>query len=91
MRAAAAITLVATVPALLGGVIFWAVHGGTLVTRAIAYGFWTAAAVVLVAMVVAGQRYVWRRLPRTPPEGWVFVTSALVLTLLGVAIDVAGS
>jgi hypothetical protein len=91
VRAAAAITLVATVPAFLGGVIFWAVHGDTLLTRAIAYGFWTAAAAILVAMAVAGQRYVWRRLPLTPPEGWVFVTSATALTLMGVAIDVAGS
>jgi hypothetical protein len=91
VRAAAAITLVAAVPALLGGVIFWAVHDNTLLTRAIAYGFWTASAVILVAMAVIGQRFVWRRVPFTPPEGWVFVTSAVTLTLVGVAIDVAGS
>ena len=91
MRFAAALTLVAAVPATLGGLVFWAVHRDTLVTRAIAFGFWIAAAVVLVAMAVVGQRYVWRRVPFAPPEGWVFVTSAVALTLIGIGIDVAGS
>jgi hypothetical protein len=91
MRLAATLTLAAALPAVVGGVIFWEVHGGTLLTRAIAYGFWFAAAAVLVAMMISGQRFVWRRLPVTPPEGWVFLTAAIALTAIGVAIDLAGS
>jgi hypothetical protein len=91
MRLAATLTLAAAIPAVVGGVIFWEVHGGTLLTRSVAYGFWFAAVAVLLAMAVSGQRLVWRRLPVTPPEGWVFLSAAIALTVIGVAIDVAGS
>ena len=91
MRLAATLTLAAAIPALVGGVIFWEVHGGTRLTRAVAYGFWFAAAAVLLAMAVAGQRLVWRRMPFAPPEGWVFLTAAITLTVIGAAIDAAGS
>jgi hypothetical protein len=91
MRLAATLTLAAAIPAVLGGVIFWAVHGDTHFTRAVAYGFWFAAVAVLLAMAVASQRFVWRRMPFAPPEGWVFLTSAILLTVIGAAIDVAGS
>ena len=76
--------------ATVGGVLFYAIHGGTSVTRAIAYGFWIVAALALVAMVVFGSRSLVRRgLP--PVEGWVFVTAACLLTGIGVVVDVLGS
>ncbi len=90
MRAVAALSLVAAVPALVGGVVFWAVHGKTTVTRSIAYGFWFAAALLLLAMVVTGNKRFWRHAKLVPPEGWVFVASSVVLTVAGVAIDAAG-
>jgi hypothetical protein len=91
MRAAATLTLAGAVPAAIGGAIFWAAAGGTRATRAIAYGFWFAAAALLLAMVVSAQRFFWQRAPITPPEGWTFVTAAVALTAIGMAIDVAGS
>jgi hypothetical protein len=90
LRATTALSLVAAVPAVLGGVIFWAVEGGTTATRAIAYGFWFAAALLLLGMIVAGNKRVWRRTAVTMPEGWVFVASAVVLTVAGAAIDAVG-
>jgi hypothetical protein len=90
LRAVAAVSLVAAVSALVGGVIFWAVHGKTTVTRSIAYAFWFAAALLLLAMVVAGNKRFWRRAHVAPPEGWVFVASSVVLTVAGAAIDAAG-
>lgn len=90
MRATTALSLVAAVPAVIGGVIFWAVEGGTTATRAIAYGFWFAAALLLLGMIVAGNKRVWRQTRVTMPEGWVFVASAVVLTVAGAAIDAVG-
>ena len=55
MRELAALSLAGAVCGVVGGVIFWAVHGGTPLTRSIAYGLWFAATVVLVLTVVAGQ------------------------------------
>jgi hypothetical protein len=75
----------------LGGIVYWAAVGGTRATRAVAYGFWFAAAALLVLMIVAAQRIVWQRTPVTPPEGWTFVAAAVVLTAIGMAIDVAGT
>jgi hypothetical protein len=91
VRAAATLTLAGAVPAALGGIVYWAAVGGTRATRAVAYGFWFAAAVLLLAMVLAAQRVVWQRTPVTPPEGWAFVTAAIALTAIGMAIDVAGT
>jgi hypothetical protein len=91
MRAAAILTLAGALAGALGGVVFWAAEGGTRATRAIAYGLWFAAAVLLVAMVAAAQRIVWQRMRMAPPEGWAFVSAATVLTLVGVAIDAAGN
>ena len=47
MRGIAALVLAGALPATLGGLVFWAIHGSTTVTRSIAYGFWFAAAVML--------------------------------------------
>jgi hypothetical protein len=90
VRHVAVLTLAAAVPALLGGVVFWAVHGGTDLTRAIAYGFWFAAAAVLGLMLLVGRRWVWRRTSVPVPEGWELVASALALTAVGALIDLAG-
>ncbi len=74
----------------LGGIIFWAIHGGTLITRSIAYGFWFAATVILVLTVVAGRSYIWRRTSLPVLEGWMFVSAAILLTAAGAAIDAIG-
>jgi hypothetical protein len=91
VRAAATLTLAGAVPAAIGGIVYWAAVGGTRATRAVAYGFWFAAAVLMLAMIVAAQRFVWQRTPVTPPEGWTFVAAAVVLIAIGMGIDVAGS
>jgi hypothetical protein len=84
-------SLAGAVPGLLGGLVFWAVHGDTTLTRALAYGLWFAAAAMLVLMVIAGRRALWRRTNLPVVEGWVFVGAAVVLTVVGGAIDSVGS
>ena len=75
--------------ATLGGVLFAEIHGGTTVSRAVAYGFWFAAALTLVAIPVAGSRALARRgLP--PVDGWVFVSAAVLLTVVGAVVDALG-
>jgi hypothetical protein len=91
VRSVAAVSLVCAVPATLGGLIFWAAGGDTPLSRAIAYAFWFAAAVCIVLMLVTGRKHVWRRLPVTPYEGWVFTGAAVVLTVAGAVIDTAGA
>jgi uncharacterized membrane protein (UPF0136 family) len=91
VRELAALSLVGAVCGVLGGVIFWAIHGGTLLTRSIAYGLWFAATVILVLTVVAGRKLIWRRTSLPVLEGWVFVSAAIVLTAAGAAIDAIGS
>ncbi|HTO25334.1 MAG TPA: hypothetical protein VMJ49_05490 [Gaiellaceae bacterium] len=81
-----AVSLVAT----LAGVLFAVIHGGTSVTRAVAYGFWFAAALALVAIPLAGSRTLARRgLP--PVDGWVFVLAAVLLTVVGAVVDALGT
>jgi hypothetical protein len=75
----------------LGGVIFCAVHGGTTYHRAIAYGLWVMAALVLIAMPLAGSRRFYRSTDLPLVEGWVFVGAATTLTALGAAIDAIGT
>ena len=77
--------------AVAGGAIFRAAHGGAPLTRSISYGCWFAATTVLLLAAVLGQKVVWRRTSLPAPEGWVFVTSAVVLTALGAAIDAVGT
>ena len=80
----------ASVVATVGGALFYAIRGGTTLTRAIAYGFWFVAALVLIAMFVSGSRRLARRgLPQV--EGWVFVTAAFLLTAIGAVVDTLGS
>lgn len=91
MRGVAVLTAIGAVAALVGGLVFWAAHGETALSRDVAYAFWFAAALVLVAMLLAGTKQVWRRTSFTIPEGWVFSSSAVALTVIGVLVDVAGS
>jgi hypothetical protein len=91
MREAVALSLAGAVCAVVGGVSFWAVHGGSTVTRSIAYGCWFAAALTLVLAVVSGQKLVWRRTNLPLLEGWVLYSTAVVLTAAGAVIDAIGS
>jgi Na+-translocating ferredoxin:NAD+ oxidoreductase RnfA subunit len=91
VREALALSLVGAVCAVLGGVIFWAVHGGSTITRSIAYGCWFAAALTIVLAVVSGQKLIWRRTNLPVPEGWVLYSSAVALTVVGAVIDAIGS
>jgi hypothetical protein len=91
VRAVAALSLAGALPGALGGLLFWAIHGDTTLTRALAYGLWFAAAVMLVLMVVAGRRTLWRRTNLPAVEGWAFVSAAVVLTVAGAVIDALGS
>jgi hypothetical protein len=91
VRAVAALSLAGAVCAVLGGVIFWAAHGGTTLTRSIAYGFWFAATVTLILSVLSGRSLIWTRTDLPVVDGWVFVTATLVLTAAGAAVDVAGT
>jgi hypothetical protein len=91
VRELAALSLAGAVCGVAGGVIFWAVHGGTLLTRSIAYGLWFAATVILVLTVVAGRKLIWRSTILPVLEAWVFVSAAIVLTAVGAAIDAIGS
>jgi hypothetical protein len=83
--------LVAAVLATVGGALFDVVHGGTTLTRSIAYAFWIAAAVALVLMVGAGNKRLARRFDLPFIEGWLFVAAAGALTGVGIVLDVLGS
>ncbi len=91
MREAVAFSLAGAVCAVLGGVIFWAVHGGSTLTRSIAYGCWFAAALTIGLAVVSGQKLIWRRTNLPVLEGWVLYSSAVALTVVGAVIDAIGS
>jgi hypothetical protein len=85
-----ACVLVASVVAIIGGVLFAVIHGGTTITRAIAYGFWIAAAVSLLGMAGAASKLLARRLDLPFIEGWLFATAAVLLTGIGIVVDIAG-
>jgi len=76
--------------ALVGGLLFYAIRGGMTVTRAIATGFWVAAALVLVVSAVWNHRFFRRRGVPTV-DGWAFVAAAVALTCIGAVVDVAGT
>ena len=91
MAEVAALSLVGAVAGAVGGIVFWAAHGETTLTRAIAYGLWVAATLCLALMVVVGRKLIWRRTSLPVPEGWVWVATAVVLTVAGAGIDALGS
>jgi hypothetical protein len=82
--------LVVAVAAIVGGALFDVLHGGTTLAVSVAYAFWIAAALALVAMGVAASKRLsrWFHLPFI--EGWVFMTAAGVLTGIGIVIDILG-
>ncbi|HWX09973.1 MAG TPA: hypothetical protein VNY33_08340 [Gaiellaceae bacterium] len=83
--------LAAAVVATVGGALFDVAHGGTTLTRSIAYGFWLAAAGALVLMLLASSKLL-RRAARLPVvEGWVFLTASILLTAVGIVVDLLGS
>ena len=77
--------------AALGGALFDLFHGGTTLSRSIAYGFWIAAALALVLMAGAGSKRLARRFDLPFIESWVFLAAAVVLTAIGSLVDVLGS
>jgi hypothetical protein len=83
--------LVAAVLATVGGALFAVVHGGTTLTRSIAYGFWIAAAAALAGMAGAASKRLARRFDLPFVEGWLFVAASAVLTGIGVVVDILGS
>ena len=91
MAEVAALSVVGAVAGAVGGIVFWAAHGETTLTRAIAYGLWVAATLCLALMIVVGRKLVWRRTSLPVPEGWVWVATAVVLTVAGAGIDALGS
>ncbi|MGD0715161.1 MAG: hypothetical protein ABSB24_13400 [Gaiellaceae bacterium] len=88
MRTLAVLLAAAAVPATLAGVLFDVIHGGTTLTRSVAYAFWFAAALCLALMAAGRTKLVWRRLDL--PEAWVFIAASVVLTGAGAAIDAFG-
>jgi hypothetical protein len=89
LRTVAALSVAGAFLAVLGGVIYRVVDGGPSITHAIASGLWFAAAVLFLGMLVTTSKSLWRRTTIAMPEGWMFLSAAVVLTALGAAIDVA--
>jgi hypothetical protein len=75
----------------LGGALFCAIHGDTTYHRAIAYGWWIAAAGLLVVMPVAGSKWLYRRTDVAIPAGTSFVGAALALCVAGAVLDIAAT
>jgi hypothetical protein len=91
VRRFAACCVAAGVLATAGGALFAALHGGTTLSRAVAYGFWLAAAGALVGMALAGSKRLMRAFDLPFVEGWVFLAASALLTVVGIAVDVLGS
>jgi hypothetical protein len=77
--------------ATVAGALFDLVHGGTTLTRSIAYAFWFAAALAFLLRLVLGSKRLARRFDLPLVEGWVFTASAVALTTVGVLVDLVGS
>jgi Na+-translocating ferredoxin:NAD+ oxidoreductase RnfA subunit len=91
LRRFLACCLAAGVVATVGGALFDVLHGGTTLTRSIAYGFWIAAAFALVLMALAASKRLARRFDLPFIEGWVFLSAAILLTAAGIVVDLLGS
>ncbi len=83
--------LVAAAAATAGGALFAVLHSGTTMARSIAYGFWLTAAVALVGMAGAASKRLARRFDLPFIEGWLFIAASVLLTGIGVVVDVLGS
>jgi uncharacterized membrane protein (UPF0136 family) len=88
VRALAALTLAGVVLGAAVGALY-AAAAGTSLHRAVAYGIYAAAAVVLVLAPISSLKLIYRRTSLPLVEGWIFVGSALALCAVGAAIDVA--
>ncbi len=91
LRRFLACCLAAGVLATVGGVLFDVLHGGTTLTRSVAYGFWIAAALGLVLMALAASKRLARRFDLPFIEGWVFLSASILLTAAGIVVDLLGS
>jgi hypothetical protein len=91
VREVAALSLVGAACGIVGGVVFRLANGSPAYTRAIGYGCWLAATVLLVLTVVAGQKLIWRRTNLPALDGWMLVSAAVVVTAVGIVIDVLGT
>jgi hypothetical protein len=76
--------------AMAGGALFDVLHGGTTLARSIAYGFWIAAAGALVLMPLAGSKWLVRTFDLPLIEGWLFIAASVLLTGVGIVVDVLG-
>jgi hypothetical protein len=83
--------LAAGVLATVIGALFDVLHGGTTLTRSIAYGFWIASAFALLLMALAGSKRLARRFDLPFIEGWLFLAASILLTAVGIAVDVLGT
>jgi hypothetical protein len=75
----------------VGGLVFRLANGSPTTTRSIGYGCWIAATVLLVLSAVVGQKLIWRRTNLPVVDGWMLVTSAIVVTVVGAVVDAVGS
>jgi hypothetical protein len=91
LRRFLACCLAAGVLATVGGALFDVLHGGTTLTRSIAYGFWIASAFALLLMALAGSKRLARRFDLPFIEGWLFLAASILLTAVGIAVDVLGT
>jgi len=87
VRTVAALSVAGAVPAVVGGLVYWGVDGGTKVMHAIASGLWFAAAVLFLGMLATTSKSIWRRTTIAVPEGWMFLSAAVALTAVGVGLD----
>ena len=85
------LVLVTAALATAGGALFALVDDGTTLARSIASGFWIAAAVALVGMLLASSNRLARRFDLPYVEGRLFLTAAVLFTVVGAVVDVLGA
>jgi hypothetical protein len=86
-----ACVLAAATLATIGGALYDAIQGGMTMTRAIAYGFWVAAALTLVLMALAASNRLARRFDLPFVESWLFVAASVLFIAAGIGIDALGA
>ena len=91
MREVAALSVVGAACGVVGGLVFRLANGSPATTRSIGYGCWIAATVLLVLSAVVSQKLIWRRTNLPIVDGWMLVTSAIVVTVVGAVVDAVGS
>jgi hypothetical protein len=91
VREVAAFSLVGVVCGVVGGVVFRLANGSPTFTRSVGYGCWIAATVLLALTAVVGQKLIWRRTNLPVVDGWMLVTAAIVVTVVGAVVDTLGT